>query len=572
MEHGETFLTGRERCPKCAAEGRDNSCDNLARYNDGHGYCYSCKHYEPGEGEVRLTVTPKEWKPLFGVARGIPERRIDENTCRKYGYQVLEHPEKGDIHINSFYKNGELIAQKYRRVDTKEFSWRGNAREAGLFGQELFDGGRSITITEGEIDAMSVYQANGGFPVVSLNGGTGNVEKNIKDNLEWICRFNEIVLMFDSDEAGREASAAAAAILPPGRVKIATLPYKDANECLAQNDSKAIVQAYFNAKLYSPDEIIHVKDVEREQSLDDQKIWDYPWDDLTIGLTGQRSGEIAMWVSGTGSGKSTVMREMAIHHLEAGRKVGMIMLEEAPDETKDDMISLMINAPVREIRAMRKLNELRRSTGKKEFTIHKNFYEEDYTAAAETLEAMGLYLYDHRGNNAYANALARMEYMAVSLDVDIIVLDHITALAAGLLHSEKSLDERQMMDVVMKDLRSLVARTGVHLDLVSQLKKTPGKSYEEGAPISVEDLRGSGSLGSVPNVIVAMERNRQDNNNFYSNCTALRCLKNRMTGRCGIMSAVHYDSISGRLEEVDWQAVEEEQGTRIIFKKKENKS
>ena len=161
--------------------------------------------------------------------------------------------------------------------------------------------------------------------------------------------------------------------------------------------------------------------------------------------------------------------------------------------------------------------------------------------------------------------------MAVSLGVDVIILDHITALAAGLLHSEKSLDERQMMDVVMKDLRSLVARTGVHLDLVSQLKKTPGKSYEEGAAISVEDLRGSGSLGTVPNVIGAMERNRQDPNNFYSNCTALRVLKNRLTGKCGIMSAVHYDSTQGRLEEVDWQVMEEEDGTRVIFKKKDSK-
>lgn len=518
-----------------------------------------------------MSLQPKDWKPVFGQIRSMPDRRIDEATCRKFGYQILDHPEKGEIHINSYYKNGNMVAQKYRNAETKEFKWRGAAREAGLFGQELFDGGRSITITEGEIDAMSVYQVNGGFPVVSLNGGTGNVERNIKDNLEWICRFNEIVLMFDNDEAGREAASHAASILPPGRVKIATLPYKDANECLVNNDQKALVQAYFNAKLYSPDEIVHVSDVEREQSLDDQKIWDFPWDDLTVGLTGQRSGEITMWVSGTGSGKSTIMREMAIHHLQSDRKVGMIMLEESPDETKDDMISLMINAPVREIRAMRKLNELRRSQGKKEFPIHNNFHEEDYVAAKETISSLGLYLYDHRGNNAYANALARMEYMAVSLGVDVIILDHITALAAGLLHSEKSLDERQMMDVVMKDLRSLVARTGVHLDLVSQLKKTPGKSYEEGAAISVEDLRGSGSLGTVPNVIVAMERNRQDPNNFYSNCTALRALKNRLTGKCGIMSAVHYDSTQGRLEEVDWQVMEEEDGHRVIFKKKDSK-
>ena len=93
------------------------------------------------------------------------------------------------------------------------------------------------------------------------------------------------------------------------------------------NDSKAIVSATFNARLYSPDEIVHVSEIEEDKESRDQKVWDFPWDDMTDGLIGQRSGEITMWVSGTGSGKSTIMRENAIHHLAAGRGVGMIMLE-----------------------------------------------------------------------------------------------------------------------------------------------------------------------------------------------------------------------------------------------------
>ena len=40
----------------------------------------------------------------------------------------------------------------------------------------------------------------------------------------------------------------------------------------------------------------------------------------------------------------------------------------------------------------------------------------------------------------------------------------------------------------------------------------------------MEDIRGSGSLGSVPNVIIAMERNR-DPDNFQANCTATKVLK-----------------------------------------------
>ena len=106
------------------------------------------------------------------------------------------------------------------------------------------------------------------------------------------------------------------------------------------------------AKLYSPDEIMHIGDVEREQD-EIGEVWDYPWDALTTYLIGQRSGELTMYISGTGSGKSTIVREIAWHHLVEGRKVGMIMLEETPKETRDDLVSLMVNAPVREIRAVR---------------------------------------------------------------------------------------------------------------------------------------------------------------------------------------------------------------------------
>ena len=150
-----------------------------------------------------------DWTPLYGDYDPLPERRLNEETLRKFGYQLINHPEKGCIHVANFYSNGTLVAQKYRGPD-KSFKWRGEARSAGLFGQHLFDGSNSrrLVITEGEIDAMSVYQVNGGWPVVSLNNGTGNAENNIKDNLEWLSKFPEIVLMFDQDEAGREIAVA----------------------------------------------------------------------------------------------------------------------------------------------------------------------------------------------------------------------------------------------------------------------------------------------------------------------------------------------------------------------------
>ena len=81
----------------------------------------------------------------------------------------------------------------------------------------------------------------------------------------------------------------------------------------------------------------------------------------------------------------------------------------------------------------------------------------------------------------------------------------------------------------MKQFRALAVRTGVHIDIVSQLKKTD-KAFEEGTRITLQDLRGSGSLASVPNTIIALERDRQASCEFEANTTVVRVLKNRLTG------------------------------------------
>jgi hypothetical protein len=97
-----------------------------------------------------------------------------------------------------------------------------------------------------------------------------------------------------------------------------------------------------------------------------------------------------------------------------------------------------------------------------------------------------------------------------------------------------------------------VSRTGVHIHIVSQLVKN-GKAFEEGERITMQDLRGSGSLSSVPNTVIALERNRQDPDPVVSNTTTVRVLKNRLTGKCGVAAALYYDRNIGRLEEVEYR-------------------
>ena len=42
-----------EPCPQCSSR------DNLARYSDGHAYCFGCEYREPASGEVNEFTTQK---------------------------------------------------------------------------------------------------------------------------------------------------------------------------------------------------------------------------------------------------------------------------------------------------------------------------------------------------------------------------------------------------------------------------------------------------------------------------------------------------------------------------------
>jgi twinkle protein len=557
MELTESTVVSRDRCPKCAENGNDNSGDNLAVYSDGHTHCFGCGYHTNGNGSTS-TPTKANFNMLKGSCTELSHRRIDEKTCRQYGYQTAI-VNNTDVEIANYYDQSGVVVAQHVRGPNKQFAWKGSPKSVQLFGQNQWKvGGKRLVITEGEIDCMTVCQLLGNtWPVVSLPNGAQSAVKSIKDNLEFVSSYQEVVLCFDMDDAGQAAARAVSELLPPGKCKIAKLPMKDANECLLANNGKAVVSAVWEAQVYSPDEILHVSKIAEITDVSASRVYPFPFDKLSEFLIGQRSGEITLWASGTGSGKSTILRELMYHHLEEGRSVGAIMLEESPQETMDDMISLMINKPVRAIRAAQMMNELRVKMGKHpiDIDIVSEFSDDEYADARKKLAQTSLYIYDHLGNNAMNNLLARMEYMAVSLKVDVIVLDHITAAAAGLMGmSDKDVEggnsERLIIDTLMKELRSLSVRTGVHVDIVSQLKKTD-KAYEEGDRITLQDLRGSGALASVPNTVIALERDRQNADPVFANTTLVRVLKNRLTGRAGIATALYYDRSSGRLREVE---------------------
>ena len=116
---------------------------------------------------------------------------------------------KGQVikHFYPYYNGHELSATKCRNSLTKDFFVSGSYNETGLFGQQLFKGGKYVTITEGECDAMAAYELLGSkWAVVSIKRGAQGAVKDIKESLEFFEEFENVIIAFDNDKAGQEAS------------------------------------------------------------------------------------------------------------------------------------------------------------------------------------------------------------------------------------------------------------------------------------------------------------------------------------------------------------------------------
>lgn len=496
-------------------------------------------------------TTTKPVRPprfLEGQYRSLPHRKISEETCRTLDYRVTKA--KGQvIEFANYYDDGELIAQHLRFPD-KQMPWIGAGTQAGLWGKNLWKpGGKRIIVCEGEIDALTVCELQDNrWPVVGIPRGTKDAANVIRANLEYLNSFETVVFAFDMDEPGRKAARQCAALIKPGHAAIAELPESDCNDVWVKRGKQPLATALWNASPFRPDGIVHVSEVKATSVQ--QKVWPFPWRSMTKALFGQRSGEISMYTSGTGMGKSTILREIAYHHLQQGRTVGMLMLEESVDETRHDMMSLLVKKPVRQILAARELNTTLTKMGEEaiDFELCDDLDEHEYDEAKGSIGQLPLYLYDHHGSNLAEDLIPKLEYLASGLGCDVIILDHITAVVAEMDGG----NERQDIDHLMKSLRSLVERTNVHLCIVTQLKKTDGKPYEEGGRITLQALRGSGSLASVPNSVLALERDQQDPDPIRANTVIVRSLKGRFNGCSGVVCALRYDKPTGRFQEVDF--------------------
>ena len=511
--------------------------------SDGHTYCFACGTYRNDDTKVYTKikgVTSNE-QPNANTnyngqpditdidkypSLGITSRNISSHVTQYFGVKTHQYDNK-PAH---FYPYGDDCYKV--RILPKEFRMLGKAKK--LFGQDKFNGGRMLVITEGELDALAVAQACLDFnkriyPVVSIP--SANQLQILLQQREWIRRFDSVIIWFDNDDAGSKAIHEASKIIGFDKVKIVSSDQKDASDLYMKHGAKEVTNVIWNAQKYNPAGILS-GEVIWEKFIERQNTESIPYPSCLNGLNeklrGMRQGEITLFTSGTGSGKSTVIKEIIWHLLRTSKddRIGLISLEESVGDTAEKFIGMTINKRIGDV-----------PTSQEELRTGFNLVFKDER----------LILLDHQGSVDDSSLIDKIEYMAL-MGCKYLFLDHITiAVSEG----SEGLSGNEAVVKVMSDLLKIVKKHNIWLGIVSHLRKSGGGAFEEGNMASIDDIKGSGSIKQISFDIIAFSRNLVAANPADRNKIEFSVLKSRYTGLTGPAGISKYNQATGRLEKGD---------------------
>lgn len=314
------------------------SSDAFAWEPERHvGYCYSCGEAYPVKGmNNKLTDWAREEYPLMsditggdkptmlkvvenmnetGTWKHVGCRKVTSKTMEYYGVKSYVEDDLPTKHVY-VYPDGST---KTRHLP-KEFSTGNGFKSDKLFGMDKFPAGsaQAVTITEGELDAMSGFQMMGSkYPFVSLPSATPS--KRLLENCkDWLGSFKKIYLSLDTDDKA-EKFAISLMNLFPGRVyRVPHDVFKDANEFLMADAGEKFSRAWFSAGLFTPDNIYATEEdfLELLHDTPDHSYVPTGIDALDEKILGLMKGHVTVIKAPTGIGKSEFMRYLEYNFIK----------------------------------------------------------------------------------------------------------------------------------------------------------------------------------------------------------------------------------------------------------------
>lgn len=537
--------------------GSSNGLQVFTNEEGGYnGYCFACNTYVSDPYGDK----PKGYKP---VTFKKTQEQIDEEIAEINSYQTVDLPERklkaeylsyfgikiglsetdGSTpvaHYYPYYKEGVLVAYKVRLIEGKKMWAIGSTKDCQLFGwqQAIMTGGKRLYITEGEVDAVSLFQilkeknrgtqyAEFNPAVVSLTNGASSAPRDLSKHLKDIRQvFKEIVLVFDMDAAGKKAMEDVVKIIPDALC--ATLPEKDVNDCLVNGRSKACHDAVlFNAQ--RPKNTRLVLGDSLHESAKEPAVYgvSWPWKHITEATRGIRLGETIYIGAGQKQGKSEIVNTLAAHFIkEHGWKVFLIKPEESNKKTYKLVAGKL--------------------TGKFFHDPTKPFDDEAYERAGSLLHGnlFMLNLYQHVG---WETLKADIRQAALE-GCKAIIIDPITNLTNGM----DSATANVRLQEIAQELSAMALDLNVVIFIFCHLRNPDGgPPHERGGEVLSSQFAGSRAMARSCNLMLGLEGNRDPHlSPEERNLRTLVLLEDREFGETGRFK-MFWDNNTGLFHEID---------------------
>ena len=480
-----------------------------------------------GEMLAKIQANRTDVKPIRPVVNAtienIKDWGISKRTCILYDYRT-----DGKSHYAGFKDvNGQTVAQHVRRLEPKGFTWVGERpKPMQLFGQHLGNQGHLI-ICEGEKDCLCVRELltvreSQTWVVVSIPDGVNSACKSIKPHLNWVLGFESVRILFDTDRPGVEGAQKVAELIgPKARIVTGLGEYKDAADAWLAGDKETLKLAIYQAKKHRPDGVVAAVDL-MEQVLHPKihRGFDFPWKGWNDATEGLKPGEVHMLAGGTGIGKSLFSRSIALRLCSTGVRVAYLGYEESTTTTYERMLSEAMG------QAMYRRDE--------EWRVQ---HQDEIRAAAKGF-AQNLFLIDKFGSDDFMVFLANVRHYVLNEQCSVVVLDHFSILADGI---DLRADQRRAIDKAIKELKELAMELQFTFIVVCHIARNNSGTTpaEEGGEPHIGLLKGSSSLGQIPDYIWMLQRNPNDKER--NNLTHCWLKKNRVKGEVGMKCMLEFN-------------------------------
>lgn len=492
-----------------------NSSDAFTLYEDGHGYCFSCRYYKFPDGKVHMLekVTVKT------TLQYVPWRGITEKTMRLFDAKSDVTSDGEAIAIRYQFPSGRT---QFRARNEKKFWFTGSNDnpDQPLYGMDKFapGSGKAINICEGPTDALSAVELLGDYPTVAVTSSS-SAAKEAKLAFNYLNSFDKIVICFDNDEPGQKAAKAVASLFDFNKVYVLSMDEgKDVNDYLTEKRQKDFRNAWFSAKRFLPEGIVssysEIDDIIDKEESKESVPYPFPtWNEMTYGI---RHGEVALITALEGMGKTEIVRAVEYHLLKTtDANIGMIHLEEGKPRMIKGLAGYELNSPV----------HLPDSTATKDDI--KNAFKK------LTKRDERVHIYTHFGSDDPDTILSTIRFMVAACDCRYIFLDHITMVVTG----SQDEDERRALDYISTKLAHMVEDLNFTLFLVSHVNDD-GKT------------RGSRNISKIADLRIDLKRDILAENEVERNTTYTYISKNRFGSKTGFAGTLRFNPETFKITEV----------------------